>query len=74
LSLLCCRTIYEKLAGAVVDDSREVYQLKCDEIVPSIRYCSYNIGDKSAINDLMQMRGKAGAEDAMTSKLDVGDT
>ena len=69
--ILLCRTIYEKLAGAVVDDSREVYQLKCDEIVPSIRYCSYSIGDKSAINDLMQMRVKAGAGDDMTSKLDV---
>ena len=65
------RTIYEKLADAFVDEIKEIYLQRCEEISPNIRYCAYNIGDESAINDLMQMRLKSGREDALTSKLDV---
>ena len=42
------------------------------ELVPNIRYCAYNIGDESAMDDLRQMRIKTGGkEDALSSRLDV---
>lgn len=65
------RTIYEKLAEAVSDESKETYQQRCQEISPNIRYCEYNIGDKSAADDLIRMRMEVGREDPMTSRLDV---
>ena len=65
------RTIYEKLAGAVADEAKDVYLQRCEEISPNIRYCAYNIGDESAVEDLMQMRMKIGREDPLTSRLDV---
>ena len=65
------RTIYEKLAGAFVDDIKEIYLQRVDELSPSIRYCAYNIGDESAIEDLRQMRVKTGTTDALASRLDV---
>jgi len=64
------KTIYEKLATAVVDEERELYIQKVEELSPNIRYCAYNIGDESAIEDLRQMRLKSGREDPLTSKLD----
>ena len=66
-----CRTIYAKLAGAFVDEVKDVYLQRCEEIAPNIRYCEYNIGDESAIQDLRAMRLKSGHEDALTSRLDV---
>ena len=66
------RTIYEKLGSALVDEMKDIYLQRVEEISPNIRYCAYNIGDESAINDLMQMRMKSGgAGDVITSKLDV---
>ena len=65
------RTIYTKLAGAFADEVKDVYLQRCEEIAPNIRYCEYNIGDESAINDLRAMRLKSGREDALTSRLDV---
>jgi signal recognition particle subunit SRP68 len=65
-----CRTIYEKLAGALTEDQQVVYQQRVDEIAPNLRYCAYNIGDESALLDLQKMR-IAGGGDQLTSKLDV---
>ena len=63
--------MYEKLASALVDEIKDIYLQKCDEISPNIRYCAYNIGDDSAIGDLLQMRLKGGGTDSMISRLDV---
>ncbi|KAK2181664.1 hypothetical protein NP493_386g05040 [Ridgeia piscesae] len=64
------KTIYEKLASTFVDELKDVYLQRVNEISPNIRYCAYNIGDESAINDLMEMRLKSGQEDGLTNRLD----
>ena len=68
------RTIYEKLAEAVSDEGKDLYQQRCSEISPNIRYCEYNIGDESAAEDLRQMRRQIGREDPLTARLDVRRT
>jgi len=65
------RTIYEKLSEAVADEAKDLYHQRCSEISPNIRYCEYNIGDESAVEDLVQMRRQIGREDPLTSRLDV---
>lgn len=47
-----------------------MYLQRVAEIEPNIRYCAYNIGDDSALKDLMQMRREAGG-DMMSGELDV---
>lgn len=47
-----------------------MYLQRVAEIEPNIRYCAYNIGDDSALKDLMQMRREAGG-DFMSGELDV---
>ena len=69
-SPLCCRTIYEKLGSAFTEDIQQLYLQQVEEITPNIRYCAYNIGDQSAIDELRQLRRKGG-EDQLTSHLDV---
>ncbi|XP_023231585.1 signal recognition particle subunit SRP68-like [Centruroides sculpturatus] len=66
------QTIYEKLSQALNEDERALYKQRVEELTPNIRYCAYNIGDESAINDLMQMRlsGKTGGEDILATNLD----
>lgn len=66
------QTIYEKLSQALNEDERALYKQRVEELTPNIRYCAYNIGDESAINDLMQMRlsGKASGEDILATNLD----
>ena len=63
------RNIYEKLASALNEDERILYLQRVEEITPSIRYCAYNIGDQSAIKDLVEMRLKTGSQ--MSSNIDV---
>ncbi len=54
------RNIYEKLAAALRgDELRELYRQRADEVIPNIRYCAYNIGDKSALKDLVDMKLKS---------------
>jgi signal recognition particle subunit SRP68 len=65
------QTIYEKLASALTEDDRVIYRQRVDDITPNIRYCSYNIGDESAINDLKQLRFTATGEDQLSSNLDA---
>ena len=55
-----------------MDDMKEMYLGRVEEILPSMRYCAYNIGDETAVNDLMQMRLKsATGGDVFVSGLDV---
>ncbi|KDR24278.1 signal recognition particle subunit SRP68 [Zootermopsis nevadensis] len=49
--------VYEKLALALPEDEQPVYKSRVEELAPSLRFCAYNIGDESAIDDLLQMRG-----------------
>jgi len=53
------RNILESLSQAVGEEEGAIFRQKMDEITPSLRYCSYNIGDASRA-DLMALRGKAG--------------
>ena len=46
------RNIYDKLASITSVDDSSIYRSRMDEIVPSLRYCAYNIGDASAKMDL----------------------
>ncbi|KAG1658623.1 Signal recognition particle subunit SRP68 [Nymphon striatum] len=66
------KTIYEKLGNTLVDEEKSVYVQRVDELSPNIRYCEYNIGDESAINDLKKMRLRATpGEDIMSADLDA---
>ncbi|KAM3921203.1 signal recognition particle subunit SRP68 [Leptodactylus fuscus] len=67
-----CKTIYEKLASAFTEEQAVLYNQRVDEISPNIRYCAYNIGDKTAMNELMQMRLRGGgAEGLLAEKLEA---
>ncbi len=55
--------IYEKLAVTLNEEEAAVYRGRIDEIAPSLRYCAYNIGDASARQDLLNMRGHQGLTD-----------
>lgn len=67
------RTIYEKLSEALNEDEVILYKQRVEEVIPNIRYCAYNIGDETAINDLMKLRlsGKTSGEDLLAADLDV---
>ncbi|XP_049800730.1 signal recognition particle subunit SRP68 [Schistocerca nitens] len=54
--------VYEKLSLALPEDDQLLYKQRVDEIAPSLRYCAYNIGDESAINDLLEMRSHGHGE------------
>ncbi|XP_075701427.1 signal recognition particle subunit SRP68 [Rhinoderma darwinii] len=67
-----CKTIYEKLASAFTEEQAVLYNQRVEEISPNIRYCAYNIGDKTAMNELMQMRLRGGgAEGLLAEKLEA---
>ena len=54
------KTIYDSLTQAVGEEEGALFRQKMDEITPSLRYCAYNIGDSSAREDLLSMRGGGG--------------
>lgn len=56
-SFTAARTIYEKLAAILGEEEGSLYRQKMEEIVPNLRYCAYNVGDASARQDLLGMRG-----------------
>ena len=64
------RTIYEKLASAFIDDTKDLYLQRCEEIIPNIRYCAYNLGETD-INDLVNLRKSAAGQDLLIAKIDV---
>uniref|UniRef100_A0A1B6CIN9 Signal recognition particle subunit SRP68 n=1 Tax=Clastoptera arizonana TaxID=38151 RepID=A0A1B6CIN9_9HEMI len=51
--------VYEKLASALNEEEQVVYRQKSEDLAPSLRYCAYNIGDETAIEDLMTLRSQA---------------
>uniref|UniRef100_A0A8C6J1Q4 Signal recognition particle subunit SRP68 n=1 Tax=Melopsittacus undulatus TaxID=13146 RepID=A0A8C6J1Q4_MELUD len=63
-----CKTIYEKLANAFTEEQAVLYNQRVEEISPNIRYCAYNIGDQSAINELMQMRLRSGGTEGLLAE------
>ncbi|KAJ8682421.1 hypothetical protein QAD02_018213 [Eretmocerus hayati] len=62
------QVVYENLAKALPESEQTIYKARVDELAPNLRYCAYNIGDTSAIDDLMQMRGKLSGD--LLSNLD----
>ncbi|GCB80268.1 hypothetical protein scyTo_0016144 [Scyliorhinus torazame] len=64
-----CKTIYEKLASAFTDEQAVLYHQRVEEISPNIRYCDYNIGDQSAMKELIQMRMKSGETGGLLDSL-----
>lgn len=58
------------MANAFSEEIQLIYQQRVDEISPNLRYCAYNIGDESALQDLQKMRIAAGG-DQLSFKLDV---
>ncbi|XP_067860481.1 signal recognition particle subunit SRP68 [Heptranchias perlo] len=64
-----CKTIYEKLASAFTDEQAVLYHQRVEEISPNIRYCDYNIGDQSAMKELMQMRLRSGESGGLLDTL-----
>lgn len=64
LAIAFLRTIYEKLGSALNEDQRVLYQQRVEDLTPNLRYCAYNIGDKSAMSDLKKLRreGKSGMD------------
>jgi len=54
------KTIYDSLSQAVGEEEGNLFRQKMEEITPSLRYCAYNIGDTSAKEDLLSMRGGTG--------------
>ncbi|XP_011635909.1 signal recognition particle subunit SRP68 [Pogonomyrmex barbatus] len=51
-----------KKAAAYSLQLQELIEARVEELAPSLRYCAYNIGDISAMDDLMQMRGQLSGE------------
>uniref|UniRef100_A0A914UKZ0 Signal recognition particle subunit SRP68 n=1 Tax=Plectus sambesii TaxID=2011161 RepID=A0A914UKZ0_9BILA len=65
------KTIYEKLADAVPNPQlSDLYRARCREMQPQLRYCEFNIGDETAITELMDMRLKIGDDGLMVGDLD----
>jgi len=56
------QVVYGNLASALPEMEQIVYKARVEELAPSLRYCAYNIGDTSAMDDLMQMRGQLSGE------------
>ncbi|KAF7989372.1 hypothetical protein HCN44_008046 [Aphidius gifuensis] len=54
--------VYGELASALSDTEQTIYKSRVEELAPNLRYCAYNIGDTTAIDDLMQMRGQLSNE------------
>lgn len=70
----CYRAIYESIALTLDEETRTLYRQRIDETVPQIRFCGYNIGDQSAVEDLIRMRlkpGSAAMGEGVMAKLDV---
>ncbi|XP_038597984.1 signal recognition particle subunit SRP68 [Tachyglossus aculeatus] len=63
-----CKTIYEKLASAFTEEQAVLYNQRVEEISPNIRYCAYNIGDQTAISELIQMRLRSGGTEGLLAE------
>lgn len=64
------KTIYEKLCETMSKDDAIVYEQMNEDISPNIRYCAYNIGDQSAMDELLQIRASGKQDVLLADKLD----
>ncbi|PAA62911.1 hypothetical protein BOX15_Mlig014271g1 [Macrostomum lignano] len=65
--------LYTSLAGAAhqLPEDAAVYTAKADELRPQLRYCAYNIGDATAVEDLRAMRlRQIGGDDGASDEID----
>jgi len=60
--------IYERLAAALNEEDAPLYRQKSEEIIPSLRYCAYNLGEATA-TELLQLRSQAHGE--LLKNLDI---
>ncbi|XP_063853403.1 signal recognition particle subunit SRP68-like [Scylla paramamosain] len=58
--------IYSKVQGAVSEEEQEVYTAKIQEVEVKLRFCRHHLGDRSATDTLLAMRGN----EALGDKLD----
>lgn len=66
-----CKTIYSKLGETKSKEDREVYVQMMEDVSPNIRYCAYNIGDQSAMDELLQLRASKKQDVLLADKLDT---
>ena len=52
------QVVYENLLQALPEEEQALYRAKIDELIPSLRYCAYNVGENASMNDLLEMRGQ----------------
>jgi hypothetical protein len=52
------------------DELKSIYLQKVEEMNPNIRYCAYNIGDETAIKDLVDMKLKSTGSE-LAGEIDV---
>lgn len=67
------QAIYTKLCEAIGDeDTAVLYKQRIDELKPTLRFCSFNLGDKDSKNFLDNLKGeKRSDDDYLAAKLDV---
>ncbi|XP_064096539.1 signal recognition particle subunit SRP68-like [Macrobrachium nipponense] len=58
--------IYSKLKDAVSEDEAEIYASRLQELEVKLRFCKHHLGDRSATDTLLAMRGN----EALGDKLD----
>ncbi|CAG2059476.1 unnamed protein product [Timema podura] len=63
------QVVYEKLATALPEEDQVLYKQRVEELSPSLRYCAYNIGDDSSIDDLLELRSHGQGD--LLANLDV---
>ncbi|CAH1725702.1 signal recognition particle subunit SRP68 [Aphis gossypii] len=51
--------IYEKLASALNEEDAILYRNRYEELEPSLRFCAYNIGNETDVNQLLHLRNQA---------------
>lgn len=54
--------IYQNLGDALPEEEQTLYQAKVGELLPSLRYCAYRIGEegggKGSVEDIMELRAQ----------------
>jgi len=60
------KAIFSKLCGAVPENEVEIYKSRLQELEVKLRFCRHHLGDRSATDTLLGMRGS----EALGDKLD----
>ncbi|CAL4191692.1 unnamed protein product, partial [Meganyctiphanes norvegica] len=60
------KAIFSKLCGAVPEDEVDIYKSRLQELEVKLRFCRHHLGDRSATDTLLAMRGN----EALGDKLD----